>query len=168
MATKTYCGWRMADGVAWVKIILPDGAIRPLPLRLDLVNHSPTGFEWGYAGSGPAQLALALLADALRRDPSATVLHQSFKFKVIAPLARKQRWEMTDDDVIRHAVALSEAPLMRMPKDGAITRCCFDCVSYLLDQGMIVRDALGVYDLAPGITFDDTRKAVAGRHGDKP
>ena len=25
--------------------------------------HSPTGFEWGYLGSGPADLALSLLAD---------------------------------------------------------------------------------------------------------
>lgn len=24
-------------------------------------NHSPDGFNWGYGGSGPAQLALALL-----------------------------------------------------------------------------------------------------------
>jgi len=30
---------------------------------LDLVNHSPTGFEWGYTGSGPAQLACELLLD---------------------------------------------------------------------------------------------------------
>lgn len=36
---------------------------RPLPLRLDLWNHSPTGFEFGYGGSGPAQLALAILSD---------------------------------------------------------------------------------------------------------
>lgn len=34
----------------------------PLPPRLDLRNHSPLGFEWGYAGSGPAQLSLAILA----------------------------------------------------------------------------------------------------------
>jgi hypothetical protein len=41
----------------------------PLNLRLDLRNHSPSGFEWGYGGSGPAQLALALLADCLGDDP---------------------------------------------------------------------------------------------------
>ena len=35
---------------------------RPLDPRLDLCSHSPSGFEWGYGGSGPAQLALALLA----------------------------------------------------------------------------------------------------------
>lgn len=33
----------------------------PLPLRLDLRAHSPTGFEWGYHGSGPADLALAVM-----------------------------------------------------------------------------------------------------------
>ena len=26
-----------------------------------IINHSPDGFEWGHEGSGPAQLALALL-----------------------------------------------------------------------------------------------------------
>jgi len=41
---------------------------RPLNPRLDLWNHSPTGFEWGYGGSGPAQLALALLADHFGDD----------------------------------------------------------------------------------------------------
>ena len=37
----------------------------PLDSRLDMRNHSPTGFEWGYGGSGPAQLALALAASRL-------------------------------------------------------------------------------------------------------
>jgi len=27
---------------------------RPLDPRLDLFNHAPTGFAWGYLGSGPA------------------------------------------------------------------------------------------------------------------
>ena len=39
----------------------------------DLVNHSPDGTEWGYAGSGPAQLALALLAHALADDALAVL-----------------------------------------------------------------------------------------------
>jgi len=29
-----------------------------------LYDHSPDGFEWGYGGSGPAQLALGILLDA--------------------------------------------------------------------------------------------------------
>ena len=32
-----------------------------LPLYLSEVNHSPDGFEWGYNGSGPTQLAYAIL-----------------------------------------------------------------------------------------------------------
>ena len=56
---------------------------RPLPLRLDLWNHSPTGFEFGYGGSGPAQLALAILADCCG-DELAVQYHQAFKWAVIA------------------------------------------------------------------------------------
>jgi len=58
---------------------------RPLPLRLDLWNHSPTGFEFGYGGSGPAQLALAILADCCG-DELAVTYHQPFKWAVIARL----------------------------------------------------------------------------------
>ena len=60
---------------------------RPLAWRLDLSNHSPTGFEWGYAGSGPAQLALAILADALGDDARALRLHQRFKAAFIQNLS---------------------------------------------------------------------------------
>ena len=50
-----------------------------------IVNHSPDGFNWGYGGSGPAQLALAILlefvpADVARRS------YQDFKREVIAAL----------------------------------------------------------------------------------
>jgi len=55
-----------------------------LAWRLDLFNHSPDGFEYGYSGSGPAQLALALLADALGNDYLATWLHQPFKERTVA------------------------------------------------------------------------------------
>jgi len=34
---------------------------KPLDPRNRVRNHSPDGFEWGYGGSGPAQLALAIL-----------------------------------------------------------------------------------------------------------
>ena len=59
---------------------------QPLNPRLDLWNHSPTGFEWGYGGSGPAQLALALLAHVLTDDQEAVQLHQEFKRLVVAGL----------------------------------------------------------------------------------
>ena len=48
-------------------------------------NHSPDGFNWGYGGSGPAQLALAILLEFTDRE-TAVELYQDFKFNVIAGL----------------------------------------------------------------------------------
>jgi hypothetical protein len=56
-----------------------------LLMRQDLRNHSPDGPNWGYGGSGPAQLALALLAD-VAPDFVAERLYQRFKFEVVAGL----------------------------------------------------------------------------------
>ncbi len=36
---------------------------QPLDARLDLRDFHASGYEWGYEGSGPSQLALAILAD---------------------------------------------------------------------------------------------------------
>ncbi len=48
-----------------------------------IFNHSPDGFNWGYGGSGPAQLALALLL--LVTDQNIAVrLHQDFKWEFVA------------------------------------------------------------------------------------
>ena len=86
MTRKTYIGTPHRDSISGQSLVtVCDGQkSESLPLRLDLFNHSPTGFSWGYGGSGPAQLAVALLADALGDDDRAIRLHQCFKFKVVA------------------------------------------------------------------------------------
>jgi hypothetical protein len=73
----------------------------PLNPRLDLARHSPDGFEWGYHGSGPAQLALAILADALNNDRRALSLYQQFKREAIAVQPRDRDWELSHADVIQ-------------------------------------------------------------------
>ncbi len=50
--------------------------------RFDLRKHSPDGFEWGYGGSGPAQLSLALCAEVLQDDAQALAIYQQFKATV--------------------------------------------------------------------------------------
>jgi hypothetical protein len=90
-----YTGTRDEDQTCQVRRV--DGS--SLPLRLDLVNHSPTGFEWGYGGSGPAQLALAILADYLKDDVRAVQLHQSFKWACIARLPQNEPWSLTGRQV---------------------------------------------------------------------
>ncbi len=52
-------------------------------MRLDLRRHSPAGFEFGYSGSGPAQLSLAVLADAIGPE-RAIDLYQKFKAAFVA------------------------------------------------------------------------------------
>lgn len=69
----------------------------PAP-SLAIVNHSPTGFEWGYGGSGPAQLALAILLDVTGDRELAEKLHQDFKWKFIANLPA-EKWQLREDDV---------------------------------------------------------------------
>lgn len=65
--------------------VIEDGHERPLPLRLDLRNHSPTGFCWGYTGSGPAQLALAMCAEVVDSE-TALRAYQFVKSRLIATL----------------------------------------------------------------------------------
>ena len=78
--------------------ILKDG-FEPLDPRLNLVNYSPTGFEWGYGGSGPAQTALALLADAL--ENLAVRLHQDLKWELVAHLDRRhESWTLQEEAVL--------------------------------------------------------------------
>ena len=53
------------------------------------INHSPTGFSWGYGGSGPAQLALAVMMKMLEGNEEYIKDYQKFKFDVIARLPQK-------------------------------------------------------------------------------
>ena len=92
---KTYRGYRMHHGC----FVFADGEPRaPLPLRLDLVNHSPTGFEWGYGGSGPCQLAVAILVDVFSEEILAQCDYHEFTRDVIAKLPRES-WTLTEYDV---------------------------------------------------------------------
>jgi hypothetical protein len=60
----------------------------PSLLPRPIVRHSPTGFEWGYGGSGPADLAANVLAYFCADLREAWRLHQRFKESVIGPLPR--------------------------------------------------------------------------------
>jgi hypothetical protein len=95
---KIYRGSRNEDGCEI--IVSGDGPDRPLDPRLDLWNHSPDGFEWGYEGSGPAQSALAILADVLDDPDRAVRLYQDFKRKVISG-SPKKGWTLTEDQVMK-------------------------------------------------------------------
>ena len=103
---KTYRGVRNPDGTCNVWAESPatsqsasNGEISrsPLSLHLELRNHSPTGFAWGYGGSGPAQLALALLVDATSDQTLALRHYQDFKFHFVATWA--DSWSTTAGEI---------------------------------------------------------------------
>jgi hypothetical protein len=54
-------------------------------LSQKLYNHSPDGFNWGYGGSGPSQLALAILLHFTDKK-FALSNYMDFKFEIIAAL----------------------------------------------------------------------------------
>ena len=80
---KTYRGIRKADR-NMVSVISSDGRDL-LSLRLDLAPLSPEGFDWGQSSEGAAQLALALLADALG-DEAALAYYRDFEEQVVQEL----------------------------------------------------------------------------------
>ncbi len=86
------------------------------PLKsLRLRNHSPTGFEWGYGGSGPAQTALALLLDYTRDRDVALKLYQDFKSKFVASM--RPEWEMTGEQL---SDAITLMRIARMERERPI------------------------------------------------
>jgi hypothetical protein len=119
MTCKTYIGTPHHDSVSGQSLVtVCDGQkCQPLPLRLDLFNHSPTGLSWGYTGSGPAQLALALLADALGDDDLAVRLHQDFKFKVVACWPEGERWWITADQIMA-VVKVIEQEIVQVAREN--------------------------------------------------
>lgn len=94
-----YWGWQPHQVF---KKLWPDGEPEELPLEpsLKLANHSPTGFSWGYSGSGPAQLALALLLDATSEPDKALSYYQEFKQAIVAGWDFNGSWVIFRSDII--------------------------------------------------------------------
>lgn len=93
-----YSGVRRDMGASVVWVRYGETRIHSLPPRLDLVRHSPDGFEWGYAGSGPAQLAFALCLHVLDDVERALAVYQRVKDRLVVPLA-KPDWVMSSGDI---------------------------------------------------------------------
>lgn len=93
----TYKGKRTNKGVG-SQIVLRNG--RPLSPRasLKLYPHSPDGFNWGYGGSGPAQLALALLYNATHDKNLALHNYQAFKWGHVSRWG--DSWQITDQEIL--------------------------------------------------------------------
>ena len=86
-----------------VVIVGANGKTRQLhPERSQAVkNHSPDGFNWGYGGSGPGQLALALLLEVTDNEAVALRYYQDFKTRFIVTIdSQHDDWEIPEEEII--------------------------------------------------------------------
>jgi hypothetical protein len=103
---KTYTGYRLpgehgAAGAALVTVHQEGQSPRPLDPRFDLRRHADA-LNWGFGGSGPAQLALALAADVLQDDMAARAVYQRLKFRVVGRLPQ-DGWALSEEQ-LRQAI----------------------------------------------------------------
>jgi len=91
-----YKGYRHSAGVGAQLVMKDDDILDPGPSQ-EVWNRSPDGFNWGYAGSGPAQLALGLLYDVVRDRDTAVSFHQAFKRAFVATWG--EEWEISSDTI---------------------------------------------------------------------
>jgi hypothetical protein len=134
---KVYWGTRIscpANETRGEPFVAVEDPLRPPQELTHIPFHSPDGFEWGYAGSGPADLALAILADhfgegtepvlaALRSlwapRSKAAALHQDFKREFVTRLNRDE-WRL-DSEAIDAWLATSaiQARLKELARENA-------------------------------------------------
>ena len=97
MEMATYQGLRHSAGVGGQLVLKDDNILSPRPSQ-KMWNHSPDGFNWGYQGSGPAQLALALLLDATANPSLSVRLHQDFKREKVA--SWQDDWKINSEEIL--------------------------------------------------------------------
>lgn len=121
---KTYHGYRRMmlshDGTpttcTCIVQVCGHGRKRPLRPRLDIRNHSPTGFEWGFGGSGPAQLALALVADCCGAKLAVPGIYQRVK-RIVANLPH-EGWTLTEEEIRQAVEAAKNEAGAHLPEDA--------------------------------------------------
>jgi hypothetical protein len=122
---RKYQGVREVDGCQITVIDTPGGPGRELR---HIIRHSPTGLEWGYGGSGPADTALSILTDYLGREPHPT-MYQRYKFLAVGAWPR-DAFTTTGADI--------DLALERIRRDTG--RACMFCA----DRGYVETAIQGV------------------------
>lgn len=97
--SKRFYTGKIERRMDWSVTLTEYGEERELPSCTEIRNHSPTGFAWGYGGSGPAQTALAILVDAIG-EKRALPLYQRFKWETITPLDQERGWTISYQEVL--------------------------------------------------------------------
>ena len=120
---------RAPDGLESALFEVDGRPLTPGP-SLAVVNHSPTGFAWGYGGSGPTQLALAILMEVGLPPRRALLHYHDFRTEFITPLDfHAKEWRLEID--LEEWLAPREQPCAGCEghgfQSGAHTEYVHDC-----------------------------------------
>jgi Family of unknown function (DUF6166) len=148
----------------WVdeRELLPDRSLR-------VRKHSPDGFNWGYGGSGPAQLALALLLE-LPTEEMAILWYQDVKWQVIAKLPQAD-FTLDSQDIVSFITGAVSAELVqgqasppsgRHRPPGVVTRPHVSAVDfrYSRDQLEAIFQLAYAEDVEKGGRYDARSGAI--------
>jgi hypothetical protein len=85
--TKIYRGWRNPADWSDKTVTVDENPLKHIE------RHSPDGFEWGYGGSGPSDLALSILTDFVGEE-IAKRHYQDFKWSFVSKFEENE-WILT-------------------------------------------------------------------------
>ena len=98
-----YTGARSGH-VCSVVVHVSDGEVIRRQGLKHICRHSPDGFQWGYGGSGPSDLALSLMVDYFERQGVVEAMreadgcYQDFKWDFIAKIFEAE-WSITEEEI---------------------------------------------------------------------
>jgi hypothetical protein len=106
-----YRGKRLCGGALPALVVTKGGRVLTPARSQNVRNHSPDGFQWGYSGSGPAQLALALLLDVFNNKKLAQAYYQHFKAFIVCRWG--DAWEISQAEILDWAIEECESRIER-------------------------------------------------------
>jgi hypothetical protein len=88
--------------------VVRDGKVRLLDPRMDLELCSPDGLSWGYPGSGPAQLAVAMLMEVLGDPERVQRIRHQFHDRFVARIPQNRNWTADGADILAIALEIEQ------------------------------------------------------------
>ena len=90
---------KYVEGVRLVEVVQGERVLLlPLKPSIQIAEYSPEGFNWGYEGSGPAQLALGILYEVTGNAELSRSYYQLFKWDHVSQW--DEHFEMRESEVL--------------------------------------------------------------------
>jgi hypothetical protein len=88
--------------------VVRDGQVHLLNPRTDLEHCSPDGLSWGYRGSGPSQLAVAMLMEVLGNWERVQRIRHQFSDHFVSRIPQDRNWTADGSDILAIALEMEQ------------------------------------------------------------